>query len=170
MASIERTAYPRFKKAVPARELHEVFTPTSSEVVWAQEATRAEGNLAAVVVLLKAFQRLGYFPKLADVPAPVVGHIGSCLGLGGDVPAPVVSARTVERYRGLIRDRVGVRYDPETARKIAAAAIRSAARAKDNPADLLNVALEELVKGRRAASSSLATPRWTRWPGGCVPR
>jgi TnpA family transposase len=148
VASIERTAYPRFKKVVPARELHEVFTPTSSEVVWAKEATRAEGNLVAMVVLLKAFQRLGYFPKLAEVPAPVVGHIGSCLSLGGDVTAPVVSARTVERYRGLIRNRVGVRYDPETARKIAEDAIRAAAQAKDNPADLINVALEELVKGR----------------------
>jgi hypothetical protein len=31
LASIERTAYPRFKQAAPVRELHEAFTPTAGE-------------------------------------------------------------------------------------------------------------------------------------------
>ena len=32
MASIDRTAYPRFKGVVPVRELNEAFTPTADEV------------------------------------------------------------------------------------------------------------------------------------------
>lgn len=148
MASIERTAYPRFKKVVSARELHEAFTPTPAEMAWATEATRTEGNLLVLVVLLKAFQRLGYFPKFTEIPAPVVARVGSRLGLGDDIATTVDSARTLERYRGLIRDRVGVAYDPEKARKIAEETIRAAAQTKDNPADLINVALEELVKAR----------------------
>src|SRR6266849_6195741 len=36
-------------------------------------------------VTLKAFQRLGYFPKLEDVPPGIVGHIRGCLGIGPDV-------------------------------------------------------------------------------------
>lgn len=148
MASIERTAYPRFKKVVSARELYEAFTPTPRETAWAREATRTESNLLVLVVLLKAFQRLGYFPKLAEVPAPVVVHVGRRLGLGDDVIAAADSVRTLERYRGLIRDRVGVTYDPESARKVAEEAIRAAAETKDNPADLINVAREELVKAR----------------------
>lgn len=119
MASIERTAYPRFKKVVSARELYEAFTPTPAETAWARDATRNEGNLLVLVVLLKAFQRLGYFPKLAEVPAPVVAHVGRRLSLGVDVTATADSARTLERYRGLIRHRVGVTYDPEAARKMA---------------------------------------------------
>ncbi len=148
MTSIERTAYPRFKKVVSGRELHEAFTPALGEMAWAKAVTQADGNLLVVVVLLKAFQRLGYFPKLADVPARVLEHLRSCLGLSGGVSASVGSARTLERYRGLIRDWVGVTYDAEAARKIAEAAIRTAAATKDNPADLINVALEELVKAR----------------------
>src|SRR6266851_4772604 len=36
-------------------------------------------------VTLKAFQRLGYFPKLEDVPPGIVEHIRGCLGIGPDV-------------------------------------------------------------------------------------
>jgi hypothetical protein len=34
MTSIERTAYPRFKRVVAARELREAFTPTTGETIW----------------------------------------------------------------------------------------------------------------------------------------
>ncbi|MCA1679156.1 MAG: DUF4158 domain-containing protein, partial [Actinobacteria bacterium] len=45
-----------------------------------------------------------------------------------------------------VRERLGVVHDPRRARAIAADAIRSAAQAKNNPPDLINVALEMLVK------------------------
>ncbi|NYH80716.1 hypothetical protein FHR84_004082 [Actinopolyspora biskrensis] len=35
MASIDRTAYPRFKRVVSARELEEAFTPSAEEGAWA---------------------------------------------------------------------------------------------------------------------------------------
>jgi Domain of unknown function (DUF4158) len=41
-----------------------------------------------------------------------------------------------------------VTYEPATAHAVAESAIRAAALMKDNPADLINVALEELVKAR----------------------
>ena len=70
MASIERTAYPRFKRAVPVRGLHEAFTPAAGEIAWAREQTRTPEHLLALVVLLKSCHRLGYFPALAEVPPP----------------------------------------------------------------------------------------------------
>ena len=45
-----------------------------------------------------------------------------------------------------MRERLGVVHDPERARAVAAEAIRSAAEVKNNPPDLINVALEMLVK------------------------
>ncbi|MBB4944114.1 hypothetical protein FHR32_008517 [Streptosporangium album] len=39
-------------------------------------------------------------------------------------------------------------YEPARVRQIAEDAIRKAVQAKDNPADLINVALEELVRAR----------------------
>lgn len=68
MASIDRTAYPRFKRVVSVRELAEAFTPSADEAEWARGRSQGGSNLLALVVLLKCYQRLGYFPKLADVP------------------------------------------------------------------------------------------------------
>ena len=66
MASIERTAYPRFRRAVSVRELHESFTPGLAEIEWARELTRSPEHCLALVVWLKSFQRLGYFPELFE--------------------------------------------------------------------------------------------------------
>ena len=68
MASIERTAYPRFKRFMSARELHVFYTPQPDEIVWAREAASCDEHLLALVTQLKAFSRLGYFPVLNEVP------------------------------------------------------------------------------------------------------
>jgi hypothetical protein len=57
------------------------------------------------------------------------------------------STRTTERHRNLIRAHSKVVYDPAGARKVAAEAIEEAARRKNDPADLINIASERLVEG-----------------------
>ena len=74
MASIERTAYPRFRRMVTARELL-ALSPGVEEIAWAREQTRSESHLLALVLSLKCFQRLGYFPRLDEVPEVLVDHI-----------------------------------------------------------------------------------------------
>jgi hypothetical protein len=54
VTSIERTAYPRFKRLPSVRELHVFYTSQPDEVAWARGVA-------------KCFGRLGYFPALADV-------------------------------------------------------------------------------------------------------
>ncbi|MET7339121.1 DUF4158 domain-containing protein, partial [Nonomuraea sp. NPDC005650] len=148
MASIDRTAYPRFARAVSARELAEVFTPSLAEVEWARGKTQDDQHLLALLVWLKAYQRLGYFPKLADVPAVVAEHIRGVIGLSEHVVLAGAAERSAKRHRSFIRQRMGVVYDAARVRAVAAEAIRKAAQAKDNPADLINVALEELVRAQ----------------------
>ncbi|GAB2451069.1 hypothetical protein GCM10027262_75360 [Nocardia tengchongensis] len=148
VTAIDRTAYPRFKRVVPARELVEAFTPTVAEVAWAREKTQSDQHLLALVVWLKSYQRLGYFPKLDEVPAVVVEHVRGLLGLSDEVRAEHDADRTAKWHRGLVRALVGVKYDAGKARVIAEEAIRRAVTTKDNPADLINVALEELVRAR----------------------
>ena len=149
MTSIDRTAYPGFARMVSARELADAFTPVGDEVVWAREKTTTGQHLVALVVWLKCYQRLRYFPQLDEVPDSVVGHIRGLLGLSEKVAAQVEANRTAKRHREFVRDRLGVTYDSAEVRGIAETAIRAAAQTKDNPADLINVALEELVrKGR----------------------
>lgn len=117
MASIERTAYPRFKKVVSERELHDVFTPTFDEIAWAAEvAPRSEANLVALLVLLKSFQRLGYFPSVADIPPAVTAHVGDQLAVNATGFDASGLARTLVRYRQLISERTGVVHDPSMAR------------------------------------------------------
>ncbi|MGP3921216.1 Tn3 family transposase [Nonomuraea sp. 10N515B] len=146
MASIDRTAYPRFARAVSTRELAEVFTPSAVEVEWARGKTQDDQHLLALLVWLKAYQRLGYFPKLKDVPAVVSEHIRSVIGLPEGVVLEDAAERSAKRHRSFVRERMGVTYDAARVREVADEAIRKAAQGKDNPADLINVALEELVR------------------------
>ncbi len=148
MASIERTAYPRFRRTISSRELEEAFTPTADEVEWAAERTTTDQHRLALLVLLKCYQQLGYFPSLAAVPATVVAQVRARVGLAESVAAEHDAARTAKWHRGLVRDRLGVTYEPATIRQVAEAAFREAAQGKDNPADLINAALEQLVKAR----------------------
>jgi Domain of unknown function (DUF4158) len=147
LASIDRTAYPRFKRVVSGRELTEAFTPSDAELVWVHSRTSVDQHVLALAVWLKSYQRLGYFPKLTDVPEVVVTHIRAAVGLGADVELAVHdSPRTAKWHRQQVREYLGVVYEPARVRSVAEAAIRAAAQTKDNPADLINVALEELVR------------------------
>ncbi|MEU0989925.1 hypothetical protein [Streptomyces sp. NPDC005953] len=60
MTSIERTAYPRFKRLITAHELHLFFSPTRDE------------HLLDLLQMLKPCQRMGCFPRLKDIPNIVV--------------------------------------------------------------------------------------------------
>ncbi|WP_248958473.1 Tn3 family transposase [Sphaerisporangium perillae] len=148
MTPVDRTAYPRFGRVVSGRELAEAFTPTDAEVEWAQGKTQDQQHLLALVVWLKSYQRLGYFPKVEDVPLVVVRHVRGVLGLGEDVALERAAVRSAKRHREFIRKRMKVVYDGAGVRKVSEEAIRRAVLTKDNPADLINVALEELVRAR----------------------
>ncbi len=130
---------------ITSRELAGSFTPSDEEIAWARDNTATDPHLLALAVWLKSYQRLGYFPKLDEVPEIVVGHVREALGLPGGVLPQVDAARTAKRHRDLIRRRRGVKYNPAQARGLAEEAIREAAATKDNPADLINVALDVLV-------------------------
>ncbi len=145
MTSIERTAYPRFGRVVTARELAGL-SPTGDEVAWARDRSRSDAHLLALVVSLKCFQRLGYFPRRDQAPEAVVDHVRRCLDLPDATTPERGSERTAESQRELVRERVGVVLDSQRARAVAAEAIREAAEVKNNPPDLINVALEILVK------------------------
>jgi hypothetical protein len=63
------------KKGISARELHDSFTLSLDEIAWVRGQTRSHEAELVLAVLLKAHQRLAYFPKLEDVPAKAVEHV-----------------------------------------------------------------------------------------------
>jgi len=148
VASIERTAYPRFKPTPTTQELLDLYTPTSEELAFAQQITRSPVYLLTLVVLLKAFQRLGYFPRLTDVPEAIVRHIRGGLRVGSDVALGYDEPRTLYRHYRAIRTYLQVLAYGRDARHRAIRAVYEAAQTMDNPADLINVALETLIKER----------------------
>ena len=47
-----------------ARELHVFYTPAAEEIAWARENADSDEHLLGLVIQLKTFRRLGYFPAL----------------------------------------------------------------------------------------------------------
>lgn len=148
MASIERTAYPRFTPAPSSKDLLTLYTPTEDEVRFAQQATRSAPHQLTCLVLLKTFQRLGYFPRLSNVPGTIVLHLRSVLHCEEDVAVGFPEPRTLYRHHRVIREYLGVTAYGTAARHVAVRAVYDAAQTMDNPADLINVALETLIKER----------------------
>ncbi len=150
MPVIADTAYPRLSAEPVTSEL-EAFTPDAAELAFARARTRQPGPRLALLVLLKAFQRLGYAVRLTDVPAAFVSHVAASAGLTGGVPEIAGYDDTSYRVRllALVRGFVGVAgYDRE-ARGVAARACVEAARTRDDLADIVNAGIEELLRCRR---------------------
>lgn len=94
MTSIERTAYPQFKRLTSARVLHVFFTPMAEEIAWARERTASPESLFALVLALKCFQKMARFCSREEIPEVVVDHVRRCLGLGPEVEPDHGAART----------------------------------------------------------------------------
>ena len=80
MISASDTAYPLLTTSPSSRELADVYTPDLFELKFAEERTREAAPRIALLVLLKTFRRLGYFVKVADVPASIIRHIARAAG------------------------------------------------------------------------------------------
>jgi hypothetical protein len=102
MTSIERTAYPRFKPSPSNKELIELYTPTEAEIKLATSKTRNYDGHFSFLVMLKTFQRLGYFCQFEFVPHSIIDHIRTCLNLGEKASA-IAPERSRRRYTEAIR-------------------------------------------------------------------
>jgi len=148
VASIERTAYPRFKRYYTAKELQEIYTPTPAEIIFGRTSTTGEDNYLNLMVLLKCFGRLGYFPKLSAIPDSVVNYVRTHLKLDSHLELGYQYPQTLSRHKKAIRSYLQVLPFNQDAHRFCEDVIKTLALVMDNPADLINVAIEELVKER----------------------
>ena len=148
MTAIERTACPRFKRILTAKDLEEVYTPTPQERFLALRSTKGTVAEIGFLVLFKTYQRLGRFVPLNEVPPAIVNHIIKIID-------PTLHISDLERYdtSGTRQRRIPLiraarqlqPYGP-AARTCALKAMIAVARTKEDVADLINVALEALAK------------------------
>ena len=150
MPAVHETAYPRLKHSISNEELHESYTPSADELALADEASKGTGPKICLLVLLKVFQRLGYFVRLRDVPKPIAEHISLLFGVhyGAIEWEAYDESGTRRRHVALIREYLNVRPFDQSAQKIAEAAFRSAAETREDLSDLINAAIEELIRHR----------------------
>ncbi len=151
MPTLADTAYPRLRVSPDEAELSGAFTPTPDELAFAVKRTRQPGPRLALLVMLKTFQRLGHFVQPDDVPPIIVAHIAAATGLG-DAVAEFDAYGTASSYRSrlmtLVRDYVGVAAYGPPARKAATVAAIEVSRGRDDLADIVNAAIEELTRRR----------------------
>lgn len=156
MASIERTAYPRLKQNFTKAELRDFYTPTMNEIFFVREKARRDETQLHLLVRLKVFERLGYFPNLEDVAENLIKHPGCALKLPADI-LPVVSRNSSFHHQRVVRQFFKVKSHDRAARRLTTKAVYEAAQVMDNPADLINAAIEHLIivrRGEMAKSSS----------------
>lgn len=146
LASIERTAYPRLKRSYTEKELERVYKPSSEEVRFVYELTRGPKSLLSAMILLKTSQRLGYFPKLEEVPTQIVDYIRDRMKLPPEVVPGYDKPRTRYQHQTAIRKFRSIQSYGKEAQRIALEAVQKAAQVMDHPADLINVAIAELIR------------------------
>lgn len=107
MASIERTAHPRLNRSPSVRELEVLYTPTDDELNFARIIARKSQPRFGFLLLLMAFQRLGYFPAMNDIPAAAVQHMRVASAIDAETSHLHTELRTLYRHHQAIRERLG---------------------------------------------------------------
>jgi hypothetical protein len=144
---IEHTAYPRLKRTLTPKELDQIYTPTLAEIFLAHRTAKGPVAMLGFLVHLKVFQRLGYAVATSEVPTSIVDYIATCanIQLSSRDLTGYDDSGTRRRHLPLIREALSIQPYGPPARKAFLRAMVEAARTKDDLADLINVALEELV-------------------------
>ena len=149
MASVERTAYPRFPRLLTPQKLRKLFTPSKDEVEWVAASSRGEDRRLSLTVQLKCFQYLHFFQPAESIPPEVVEHVAVCLGF-----APQQQLRYPEAsgngalYRDHDKVRAFLKIRPYSGPKPRAEAVRIARRASsvvNTVVDVINALTTELV-------------------------
>jgi hypothetical protein len=147
MTSIERTAYPRFTKTrqISKKQLYDIYTPSSDELYLAEQHTNDAVNKLNFLVMLKSFQRFGYFPAIEQVPMSIIQQIAKSFGIEKALVVQYRSNRSAQSHKKLIREILGVKiYDKQAKNIILQIGYRVCLTLND-PADIINVMIEELI-------------------------
>src|SRR5438067_6614851 len=148
MTAIDRTIYRRMKRSYATKELIEAYTPTEEERRFVSTMTRNAQNQLNLMLWIKLFPCLGYFPALDEIPAPLVDHVRKALDLAAEVIPGYDHDRTLYRHHQMVREYYQILPYGKEARRVILRTLLRAVRTMDNPADMINAALEELIKQR----------------------
>lgn len=147
MASIERTAYPKLKVNISQKELHEKYSLLLPEIQNAYSSVKSDDFVVRYLTLLKCFQHLGYFPDEDEIPSIIVKHIANQLSLKKSIDNVKYTRKgTLYKHHALIRDFLKVKQYDKHAQELLINVVTKNSYTMDNPADLINSAIDVLIK------------------------
>jgi len=146
MASLERTAYPQLRARLSNKELRICYAPSAEEKDFIRCHANGDRQQLTLLVMLKIRQKLGFFPTIDEVPDQLKRFLATAFNLSEITPIlnEENQKKTRYRYRQVIRKKLGCTLYIDGGADIIAPIIRNAAHTMSDPADLINVAVEEL--------------------------
>jgi TnpA family transposase len=161
MTAIERTAYPTFySHPLTQQELNDFFTPTEKEIRFIRRKLRRnsenehrktsnyEQHCFNMIVLLKCFQRLGYFPPMRVIPKNIINHIRNNLQIKDSIFPSYKHTQVLYRHQAVIREFLNIRSYQQGGKEFATQIAIESAKVHNYPADIINQILEELFRKR----------------------
>ncbi|MEI8299603.1 MAG: DUF4158 domain-containing protein [Pseudomonadota bacterium] len=80
---IARLLYPELPDPVSREDLQRLFRPSHDECRWAPTVARTPGSQVALLVQLEAFQFVGRFLRVEEIPSLIVECVANRLGVEG---------------------------------------------------------------------------------------
>lgn len=142
------TNYPVLEPNPARPELETRYTPSETERIFAAQQTAEPALRVGLLVLLKTFQRLRYFVKVANVPSPIVEHIAKAAGYDG-LPEGLSTydfGAARMQHMHLVRAGAGISPFNENANECLVSAALIASRTRTGLAGIINAGLEELER------------------------
>lgn len=148
MTAIDRTAYPRPGERLTREELNARYRVSNADHAFIRANARGDAGRLTLATLLKTRQDWGCFPAPIDVHRHTVAYLASQLGLDAVPPLLDETRRktTLHHYRAAVRAYLDAAPYAEAGEHLITAAILDAATTMSDPADLINRAIEALVK------------------------
>ena len=140
-----RVIYPELPDPLTPSDLQQLFSPSFDERQWAPTVARTVESQVALLVQLKIFQTIGRFRPSTDIPPAVIQHMARRMGMKSGLELTFPD-RTLYRHRPSILKRLKVASWGPEARALAEATMFKAARARTDPADIINSAIDALIR------------------------
>ena len=150
MTLIDRTAYPQISKYHSLRdsELQKFYTPNKEELNLINQYCQKETHKLNFALLYKVFQKIGRFIPFDEIPKKIVAHLREILGIHPTIMPGYNSARTKRDHCQFIRELLNVSPFNQEALALATEKALLASKTMNYPADIINAAIEALVKHR----------------------
>ena len=144
------TAYPRFKSRLVQTELDRFYTVTDAERACCDSSTRSSTTRLGFALLLKTYQRLGYFVASDQVPNAIAEHVAASMGEPFDPENlrqyDVSQAR--RKHLSAVREFLEVKPFGDDGKALMRQTFAEAALTKEDVIDIVNIGIETLVRHR----------------------